>query len=114
MLQLLEALRDINLGCRIIVGGQLQFGEELRDFHRDRCHGLTQSMLVQDVTRDGEQIRLGTADGLVMLDAHETQEHLLRQIRCIRDIAQPLRQEASQAIAVAAGNGGDEAVAQAF
>jgi hypothetical protein len=31
---------------------------------------------MQDVTRDRDEIRLGTSDGLMAFDAHKAQEHI--------------------------------------
>jgi hypothetical protein len=44
---------------------------------------------VQNVAGYGEQESLGTPDGFVMLDSHEPQENLLRQIGRVGAIAQP-------------------------
>lgn len=56
---------------------------------------------MQDVARDREEIGLRRANGLVMLDSHQAQEHFLREVRCVGDVPQALRQEPPQLIAVA-------------
>jgi hypothetical protein len=46
---------------------------------------------MQDVARDSEEIGLGRADGLVMLDPHQAQEHFLREVRRVGYVPQALR-----------------------
>jgi len=49
-----------------------------------------------------------------MFDAHETQKHLLREIRRVSAIPHPLGKETAQPPAVTAGDLGNEAMAGLF
>jgi hypothetical protein len=50
----------------------------------------------------------------VVLDPHQAQEHLLSQVGSVGDIAQTLREIATQAITVFQGDRRDEAVFHLF
>jgi hypothetical protein len=60
------------------------------------------------VARNRKQIRLRTADALVLLNPEEPQKHLLRKIRDFVRISQARSQEAVQTPAVAACHFRDE------
>src|ERR1700722_11498412 len=67
---------------------------------------------MQDVAGHREQIGLRRTDGLMMLDPHQPQEHFLRQIRCVRSVAQPAREKRAQPLAEPAGDRRDEILFQ--
>ena len=63
---------------------------------------------MDDVTRNRQQIGLGTANLFEALDAQQAQEHFLRKICGIGGIAQTGRQKAPQTLPVFRSNVGDK------
>lgn len=99
-LQCFHSLLDLALALRIVRGGDLQFCERLVDIDHRRGRVLAKRVLVDDVTRDGEQVGFGAADGVVAVDPQEPEKNLLRQVRGVRRVAQTKRQEAPEASSV--------------
>src|SRR6185437_3107572 len=66
---------------------------------------------MQDVTCDSEKICLGASDCLVVLDAHEPKEHLLREIWSVSLVTQSQAEKAPEALAVGGSDCGDEVLA---
>ena len=55
---------------------------------------------MQDVARNGVDVSLGVADGIMVLDPQQAQEHLLHEIGHVRHLAHAGRQEPAQLLAV--------------
>jgi len=56
------------------------------DGHRLCC--LAQCVLLQDVARDGDEVRFRVPNGILLLHSKQTQKYLLRYIGDVVDVAQ--------------------------
>jgi hypothetical protein len=69
-LKRLNALLRVEECLGIVRRSELRLGKHIGDIHLDGNRGLANGVLVNDVTGDGEEIRLGTSDRAVILLQH--------------------------------------------
>src|SRR5690606_3771872 len=101
LLDVLEYLLRLDLLRRIAFGLAPESRRVLHQGDCLKCPGLTQTMLVQDVIRNGKEVGLRVANRLVVLDSQEPKVHLLHEVwRVGRGISQARGQKAAQASAM--------------
>jgi len=77
---MIQSLLQLTLNRGIVRGDDRGIGEFLQDVQGLRDADLPLSVLLNDVTGDGEEIRLGAPNILVIAHPQETHENLLSQI----------------------------------
>ena len=87
---------------------ELQLRQQFRDIDGLRGTALTEGVLVSHVARDRKKICLRAFDDGVLIHPHQAQEHLLRQVRHIRDISCAGREKTPQTLTVLDRQPGDK------
>lgn len=107
-LEILESLVCFGSGGWIVGGSELEIGEKFRDIDWPRSARFTQRVLVYDVACDSEQIGLGAANDVVLLDPHQAQKYFLGEIGNVGGVSSATGQKATQALAVLSSERGDK------
>lgn len=79
-LQRIQPFSNLRLIRRILLGGSLHLIDQRRDLDGFRHSRLPQLVLMEHVKGNREEVGLGAANRLVMVDPQQPQEDLLDQI----------------------------------
>jgi hypothetical protein len=79
-----EPLLKLHLPRRVRIRNVLQFRDNIHDLNRLRCSRPTEPILMKNVTGHGKEVSGRISDRFMVVDAQQTQVHLLREVRHVR------------------------------
>jgi hypothetical protein len=108
MIERLKASFEMYMGDRIRVCREMLIEQRVEGIQCLRCVHTLQTVLMDDMAGNGEEISFRAANLLEALDAQESQEHLLGEICRISGVSETRREKAAQSLAVFHRDVGDE------
>lgn len=107
-LQLFNTLSVVTPDGRVLSIRTRELGCRVRDVHERGIRRSAQVVLVEHVSRNREEVRLGISDALVLSYSQQPEKDLLGEVGGLMDIAQADRQKAPKSLTVLGRYGSNE------